>query len=210
MTQTVRPHGSDTTKKKPSPRRRAIEAAAIIALSTLVVFILSSIALLIYTDGSREPTAHTIEIPPGSWQLIEQGENPLEIPPTWTFYADDTLVLDNRDSVPHTLGNWVVPPNTIQAFELQPAYGGIFACSLHPSGAITLNIQPRDYDFGLIAFPTFGFGIAVGLVIVIGLNVTRALKDQDEDTDWAKVERSLSSAQGRRATVENPPEISQD
>ncbi len=204
MTQTVRPKPSDTSKKVISPRRRAIEAFAIIAVSTLVVFILSSIALLIYTDGSRDPTTHTIDIPPGSWSLIEQGENPLEIPPNWTFYADDTLVLDNRDTVPHTLGNWVVPPNTIQAFELQPAYGGVFACSLHPSGAITLNIQPRDYDFALIAFPTFGFGIAVGLVIIIGLNVTRALKDQDEDTDWAKVERSLASAKPRSTGDSGP------
>ena len=127
--------------------------------------------------------------------MIEQGQNPLDIPPTWTFYADDTLVLNNRDDVAHTLGNWVVPPNTIQAFELQPAYGGFFTCSLHPSGAITLNIQPRDYDFSIIALPTFGFGIAVGVVIVIGLNVARAL-DHDED-EW--IEAGLGSAQDRSA-----------
>ena len=204
MTQTVRPEPSAATKKPISSRRRAVEAVAIIGASTLVVFLLSSLALLIYTDGSRDPTTHTIDIPPGAWTLIEQGENPLEIPPTWTFYADDTLVLDNRDTVAHTLGNWVVPPNTIQAFELQPAYGGVFACSLHPSGAITMNIQPRDYDFALIAFPTFGFGIAVGIVIIIGLNVTRALKDQDEDTDWATVERTLASAKTRPPDDEPP------
>lgn len=173
-------------KKLRSRRRKIIEAIAIIAASTFVIFVLSSIALLIYTNGSRDATVHTVEIPEGSWELIEQGENPLEIPPTWTFYADDTLVLDNRDSVTHTLGNWVVPPNTIQAFELQPAYGGFFVCSLHPSGAITLSIQPRDYDFALIALPTFGFGLAVGIVIVIGLNVMRAL-DHDED-EWERAD----------------------
>ncbi len=168
-------------KKTYSRRRRIIEAAAIITAATLVVGTLSSIALLIYTRDTRDPIVHTVEIPPGSNELIASGKNPLEIPPTWTFYADDTLVLDNRDDVPHTLGSWVVPPNTIQAFELQPAYGGFFTCSLHPAGAITLSIQPRDYDFGIIAMPTFGFGIAVGIVIVIGLNVTRAL---DDDDDW--------------------------
>jgi len=171
-----------SNKKVYSPRRRFIEAAVIIGASVLLVFTLSSIALLIYTEGSREPTVHTVEIAPGSWELIEQGENPLDIPPGWTFYADDTLVLDNQDSVAHTLGNWVVPPNTIQAFELQPAYGGFFTCSLHPSGAITLTIQPRDFDFGLVAIPTFGFGVALGVVIVIGLSVMRAL-DHDED-EW--------------------------
>ncbi|MDJ0790612.1 MAG: hypothetical protein QNJ71_01830 [Acidimicrobiia bacterium] len=171
-----------TNKKSYSSRRRVIEAIVIVAAATFLVFALSSIALLIYTEGSREPTSHTVDIPPGSFELIVQGENPLNIPPSWTFYADDTLILDNRDDVAHTLGNWVVPPNTIQAFELQPAYGGFFTCSLHPSGAITLNIQPRDYDFSIIALPTFGFGIALGLVIVIGLNVMRAL-DHNED-EW--------------------------
>jgi len=169
------------TKKTYSSRRRLIEAVLIIAASTLVIFVLSSIALLIYTDGSREPTVHTIEIPAGSHQLIEEGLNPLDIPPTWTFYADDTLVLDNHDDIAYTLGNWVVPPNTIQSFELQPAYGGVFVCNLHPSGSVTLDIQPRDYDFRLIALPTFGFGLAVGIIIVIGLNVVRALDQPDEE-----------------------------
>jgi hypothetical protein len=167
-------------RKTYSKRRRIVESVAILIASTLVVFTLSSIALLIYTEGSREPTTHTIVIPEGSYALIEQGQNPLDIPPTWTFYADDTLVLDNRDDVPHTLGNWVVPPNTIQAFELQPAYGGFFVCTLHPSGAITLDIQPRDYDFALVALPTFGFGLAVGIVIIIGLNVMRGLEDHED------------------------------
>ena len=174
-----------TTRKTISGRRKAIEAVVIIVLSTLLVFTLSSVALLIYTEGTREPTVHTIDIPAGSFELIEQGENPLDIPPAWTFYADDTLVLDNQDDVAHTLGNWVVPPNTIQAFELQPAYGGFFTCTLHPSGAITLNIQPRDYDFSIIALPTFGFGLALGIVIVIGLNVMRAL-DKGDDDEWLR------------------------
>jgi ABC-type lipoprotein release transport system permease subunit len=167
-------------RKSYSKRRRIIESAAIVITSTLVVGVLSSIALLIYTQGSREPTVHTVVVPEGSFALIEEGQNPLDIPPTWTFYADDTLVIDNRDDAAYTLGNWVVPPKTIQSFELQPAYGGFFVCTLHPAGSITLDIQPRDYDFSLIALPTFGFGIALGVVIVIGLNVMRGLEDHED------------------------------
>ena len=192
------------TKQPISQRRRIIEAALILTAASFVVFALSSIALLIYTQGSRDPIVHTIEIPLGSYDLILQGENPLEIPPTWTFYADDTLVLDNRDDVPHTLGNWVVAPNTIQSFELQPAYGGVFACTLHPSGGITLNVQPRAYDFSIIAFPTFGFGIALGIVIIIGLNVMRAL-DRDED-DW--LHEGVNGPIRDRSAIEQ--EIAQD
>lgn len=166
----------EAAPRKPiSTRRKVIEAVALIVGATILVGTLSSIALLLYTEGSREPTVHTIVIEEGANDLILQGLNPLEIPPTWGFLADDTLVLDNRDGVTHVLGAWSVPPNTIRRFELQPAYGGFFVCSLHPSGAITLDIQPRDYDFRLIAAPTFGFGLSVGLVLWIGLNVSRAM-----------------------------------
>ncbi len=165
-----------TAEKKPiSRRRKIIEAVVLIVGSTILVGTLSTIALLMYTAGSREPTVHTIVIPDGAYEKIEQGENPLEIPSTWAFLADDTLVLDNQDDVTHVLGSWTVPPNTIRRFELQPAYGGFFVCSLHPNGAITLNIEPRDFDFKLIAAPTFGFGFSVGLVLWIGINVSRAM-----------------------------------
>lgn len=140
-----------------------------------VVFILSTIALLIYTAGSPDPTVHVLDIPPGSSEAIGRGENPLEIPSTWGFYADDTLVLDNRDSVGHTLGNWYVPPNTVRQFELQPVYGGFFACSLHPSGGVTLEIKPRDFDFSLMAAPVLGFGFTAGIILWIVRNVVRAL-----------------------------------
>lgn len=170
---------ADRQPRHISGRRRLIEAVLLIVGSTIVVGGLSSLALLLYTQDSREPTTREIVIPDGAYELIQQGENPLEIPPTWSFLADDTLVLDNQDSVGHTLGTWFVPPNTVRRFELQPAYGGFFVCSLHPSGAITLDIQPRDYDFRLIALPTFGFGFSVGLILFIGLSVSRAIDKSD-------------------------------
>ncbi len=163
-----------------SARRRIIEAVLLIVGATIVVGTLSAIALVMYTQDSREPVTRTIVIAQGSSELIAMGENPLEIPPTWSFLADDTLVLDNRDDVPHTLGVWFVPPNTVRRFDLQPAYGGFFVCSLHPSGAITLDIQPRDFDFALIAAPTFGFGFSVGVILLMGLSVSRALGAGDD------------------------------
>jgi len=173
-------HSSAGRKKRISTRRRWVEAVLLIIGATIVVGTLSSIALMMYTADSRQPTTRTIVIKEGSSDLIALGENPLEIPPTWSFLADDTLVLDNRDGVAHTLGAWYVPPNTVRRFDLQPAYGGFFVCSLHPSGAITLDIQPRDFDFALIAAPTFGFGFSVGIILFIGLNVSRALGAGDD------------------------------
>ncbi len=167
-----------------SKRRKWVEALLLIAGSTLVMFVLTSIALLIYTSGSPEPAVHVIDIPPGSRDLIEAGENPLEIPPFWPFYADDTLVLDNRDDVVHTLGDRSVPPNTVGSVELQPPDGGLVSTSLHPSGEIKLDIQLRDYDFSLIALPVFFFGIAVGGLLWIGLTVMRALDHTPDMSEY--------------------------
>jgi hypothetical protein len=164
-----------------SRRRKIIEAGVLIAGATIVVGTLSSIALLLYTEDSREAAVQTIVIDEGANDLIALGQNPLDIPSTWGFLADDTLVLDNRDEVTHMLGPWSVLPNTIGRFELQPADAGFLATSLHPSGAVTIDVEPRDYDFTLIAVPTFGFGLAVGLILWIGLRVSRAMGGTHDD-----------------------------
>jgi len=163
----------DTTTR--SNRPKWVELLIVITGTTLVLLVLSSVALLIYTEGSRDPTVQVIDIPPGTGDLIEKGENPLDIRSTLFFYADDTLVLNNRDDVAHTLGSWYVQPNTETRFDLQPAAGGYFSSSLHPSGGITLDIQPRDFDFSIIVFPVVIFGFAIGIVLWIGLNVMRSL-----------------------------------
>ena len=178
---------AESDKKPPiSRKRRIIEAVALIVGSTLVVGALSSVALLIYTNDANEPTVHVLDIPLGSYDRILEGENVLDIPSTWAFYAGDSIVLDNKDDVTHTIGTWSVPPNTTRRFGLQPAFGGNFTCSLLPSGTVTLEIQPRGYDFSIIALTTFGFGMSVGVILIIGLTIMRAMA-RDEDDDWVDV-----------------------
>jgi hypothetical protein len=177
----------ESDKKPPiSRKRRIIEAIALIVGSTIVIGTLSSVALLIYTKDANEPTVHVLDIPLGSYDRILEGENVLDIPSTWAFYAGDVIVLDNKDDVTHTIGTWSVPPNTTRRFGLQPAFGGNFTCSLLPSGTVTLDIQPRGYDFSIIALTTFGFGMSVGVILIIGLTIMRAM-GHDEDDDWVDV-----------------------
>jgi len=175
--------GSPEIKPPISGRRKLIEAVALIAGSTLAMFILSTIALLIYTGGTRAPTVQTLEIPPGSSVLIQDGANPLQIPPTWLFFADDTLVLNNRDASPHTLGEWSVSPGGTIQIEFRLADRGVLPTSLHPSGGIMLEIEPRSFDFSLIAYSTFGFGFSIGVILLVGLTIVRALGRNDQD-DW--------------------------
>ena len=168
--------------KKVSGYRKLAELVGMIAASTLVMFVLSSIALLIYTNNSGDPVEYILDIPPGTSVLIDSGENPLEIPPTWLFNTEDTLRIENRDNVLHALGDWQVLPQTVETFELLSTSSGTFPTTLHPSGFATVEVDPRNFVFSFIAYSTFGFGIAVGIILYIGLTIARAL-DHDED-EW--------------------------
>ncbi len=48
---------------------------------------------------------------------------------------------------------------------------------------VTLDIQPRGYDFSIIALTTFGFGMSIGVILFIGLTMMRAMS-HEEDEDW--------------------------
>ncbi|MCL1597549.1 MAG: hypothetical protein M3094_00060 [Actinomycetia bacterium] len=164
-----------------SGRRRLLELLAFIAASTLVMFILSSIALLVYTSGAGAPTTVTLEIPDGSAELIRGGDNTLNVPPVWTFNAGDILEIDNGDAVVHYLGDWTIPPDGSTMIEISVTTGGEYRTSLHPLGIIAVKVEPSRFDFSIIAFSTFGFGIAVGVILFISVSIMRAMGHDDDD-----------------------------
>jgi len=170
-------------KRKISGPRRLVELLLFIVGSTLVIFVLSSIALLLYTSGVAQPITVTLDIPEGSARLIADGQNVLDVSPVWTFNAGDTLVLDNRDTVVHDLGSWSVPPNESTSIAMEVAVGGEYLTSLHPTGVVTVSVEPSQFDFSIIAFTTFGFGTAVGIILYVGVTIVRAMGHDDED-DW--------------------------
>lgn len=167
-----------------SGSRRLLELLAYVVGSTFVMFVLSSIALLVYTNGAADPTIVALEIPGGSAELIAAGQNVLDVPPVWTFNAGDVLLLDNSDDVAHYLGDWTAPPNGSVAIEVQVATGGDYRTSLHPSGIIALSVEPSRFDFSIIAMTTFGFGIAVGVILFAAVSIMRAM-GHDDDDDWS-------------------------
>ena len=173
------------TAPQPSRRQGPLRVIALTAAATAVMFLLSALALVIYTRDARDPVTHTLVIPAGSNSLINAGENPLAIPPSWSFFADDTLLLENQDRVAHRIGQWVVPAGSALSIELQPALGGAFLCSLHPSGEIAINVEPRDFDWRTAAVPALILGPAVGLVLV-GVRWVMRLLDEPKDPAGAR------------------------
>jgi len=164
----------------PRPRRGPRVVATVLA-ATFVIWSLTSIALLIYTHGSRDPVTRVLEIPEGANELIAAGENPLAIPVEWSLFADDLLVLDNRDRVAHRLGGWIVDAHTSLEVTLQPTLASALICTLHPSGEITLDIQPRDFDWKQTVFPTLLLGPPLGLIVAGSRGVLRMLNEPDDD-----------------------------
>ncbi len=161
----------------PSRRARWVRAGGAIVLATAIVWLVSALALVIYTAGARQPRRYELTIPPGSSELIAAGENPLEIPRIWSFLADDTLVIDNRDSVPHVLATWYVPAGETREVILQPIFAGALVCTLHPSGTIDVVVDVRRFDWRLPTIPAVAFGPALAIVVLGTARIMRSLDD---------------------------------
>jgi len=166
-----------------APRRRLgsgwVGLILPIVAATTVMWLMSALAMVIYTNGAREPQTHTLNIPAGASELIAAGENPLRIPTTWAFLADDTLELVNEDSVGHWFGQYFVAAGYTRQYELQPQFGASLLCSLHPDGEITIDVEVRDFDWRSTLIPALALGPALGLIFVGVRRVLRALDEPD-------------------------------
>lgn len=158
-------------------QRPAFRLLKAVILATVGVWAICALALLIYTNGARAQQTHTLVIPDGTFQLITQGENPLKIPATWSFLADDTLRLVNQDRVGHWLGGFFVPALATREYGLQQAFGGSLFCSLHPAGAITIDVEVRDFDWLATIIPTLALGPALGVIMAGVGRVVRLLDE---------------------------------
>jgi hypothetical protein len=180
------PLDSHTASEEPAripAWRRLLELLVFVALSTLVVFVLSTIGLVLYTQGGAGTGDVTVVIPVGSSELIADGENVLDVPPVWTFSTVDALTLDNRDLVEHTLGDRSVAANQELVIVMDIPSERDLSTTLHPLGIVTVNVEPSGYDFSLIAYPTFAFGISVGIIVYVGFSIGRAMGRHDNE-DW--------------------------
>lgn len=152
---------------------------AVTAAVMAVIWVITATSMLIWTAGAPAVQTHRLVIPAGTSSDVESGRNPLAIPSTWAFFEGDTLILDNRDRVAHQVGGWLVGPGSVTSVILESSIGGSLFCTLHPSGAINLNVQMRGFDWRLSLVPTLMAGLPLGLAAPLGIRVWRALDDSD-------------------------------
>jgi len=164
----------------PSGRGRKLReglpaTAALAVASTVLIWSITALAVMLFARGARAPVTRELVIPRGTATGVGEGENPLDIPPTLSFVAGDVLVLRNEDDVAHRVGPYVVPPGGSTRIALSPAGSGSFLCTIHPSGRLLLDVQPRGLDLRLTLVPTLLLGPALGLVAALIWRVVRAL-----------------------------------
>jgi hypothetical protein len=160
-----------------------VELAAFIVGSTLVVFVLSAVALVIYTQGTAERADVVVVVAQGSSEMIATGEALGDVPPVWTFNDGDTLTIDNRDTVDHSFGEWTVAPGNSVLISMDVSVDGDQLTTLHPTGVVTVNVEPAGFEFSIIAFTTYAFGISIGIILYVGFSIARAMGRHD-DEDW--------------------------
>jgi hypothetical protein len=158
------------------PRSQWRRSLTLVVATTAIVYVVSALAMIMYTSGARDSKEYTLLIPAGTGAAIASGENPLEIPSTWTFQSGDLLTLVNKDASGHWLGGlWVLPGETA-SYTLRPSIAGIFSCSLHPAGEIVIDVEVSGFDWRLVMVPTLAVGPLLGLVAVAVRRVLSAIE----------------------------------
>lgn len=155
-----------------------MRAALFILGVTALFWVVCVIALWIYAGPGGESERREVVIDPGDSELIAAGQNPLDLPSTWTFRTGDVLVLDNRDHVAHTVGTWSVGSGRTLEVKLQASPPPAF-CSIHPDGVLNINVEPRRTDLSLTIFPTLALGPAMGVIMLGVRRIHRSLEEED-------------------------------
>lgn len=114
-------------------------------------------------------------IPPGTARAIANGEGAF-VPATLSLRPGGRLIVYNRDDVEHSVGNVVIPPGAVAEITA-PEDGGGFACTIHPSGFISLTARP---SFLTTVVPALFVGLPIGLLAGAAAWVGQRLKFDDE------------------------------
>jgi len=116
----------------------------------LVVFLISTAAMIVITEGAyllqkddtdRPPKTMQIIIPAGAAERIAAGENIDTIPENMKFVIGDTLEVVNQDSVNHELGPIWVPPGSTGRLVLDEANKFSYTCTFAPNNYLGLDVN---------------------------------------------------------------------
>lgn len=99
-----------------------------------------AVLMLVVLPGLRSETI-VVEVAPGTAERLAEGEEVDLLPRTLEVSVGDRLEITNRDDVVHEVGPYTVAAGQTlrQTFTTVGTLEG--ACTLHPSGAITIVVR---------------------------------------------------------------------
>jgi plastocyanin len=127
---------TDHPLEPPPPARRGL--ATILAVgAALGAVVLLAVALA----GSLGSEEIVVEVPLGTAERMAAGEEVELLPRTLRVAVGDRLRIVNHDDAPHEVGPYAVAPGQTleQTFTSPGTLEGL--CTLHPSGAITIEVR---------------------------------------------------------------------
>lgn len=161
--------------RRPAARSLAVDAG-LVGAAVALVFGVTLLTLRAFTVGVHSGARHELVIEAGTAARIARGENPDLVPPAWTLYDGDVVVLDNRDSVTHRFAGWAVYPQTTLDVPLSVQASTSLFCSLHPAGRVALEVLPAAASPRLAMAPTVLVGSALGIAAVFVRRMLRLLR----------------------------------
>lgn len=118
-------------------RRRAVTIAAIVALVLVPVAIA---AVIVFAGDGEEATQYVIDVPAGTGERLDAGENIQLMPPVLELNVGDQLLVNNEDDRIHTVGPFTVRPgeSLVQVFSEPGIIEG--ACTLNPDQGVQIVV----------------------------------------------------------------------
>ena len=110
--------------------------------------------IFLKSEAGRGPERIELVIPAGTAAKVAIGKSEPALPDKMVFVQGDTLVVINKDSVDHHLGDLFIPSNTSASLILSQAASLSYACSFEPTQYFGLDVrEPVTLDtriYGLI------------------------------------------------------------
>ncbi|MCA9846012.1 MAG: hypothetical protein R3C29_10885 [Dehalococcoidia bacterium] len=112
-------------------------------------------------------------IPEGTAAAVAQGAPAPFIPNSIELARNGDLTVINRDTQPHEVGSWTIPPGG-RAVISAATEDGQFTCTIHPGGILGFSIDKRPSILTTL-YAAFILGLPTGFVFGLASVITRRL-----------------------------------
>lgn len=148
-----------------------------LAAGILIAIPLSEMGFFLQRNiTSRPAKTIVLDIPPGTAARVAQGSSVL--PQDMVFVLGDTLVVQNHDSVAHTLGPLFIPPGSSASLSLNHIGNLSYVCTFQPTQYQGLEVQAALTLLTRLE-GIFIAGIPLGMLLALYSLILRPLKKKN-------------------------------